>query len=86
MRLVKIMDACRWTFPKPASCTLSGVVQLDLTQPRSGRGGLKLEFSNSGLWIHKGLLTASRRNKCQGYTGAGSSAGKSDGGHKSNKN
>lgn len=51
------MDPCHWTFQEPASCTLSGVVQLDLAQPHSRRSRLKSQFSNSGLWIHKGLLT-----------------------------
>lgn len=32
--------------------------QLDLTQPHNRRGGLELQLSDSGLWIHKGLLTA----------------------------
>lgn len=69
MRVVKIMDACDWIFEEPACCTLCGMVQLDLTQPRIRRGRLKSPFPNSGLWIHKGLLAASRRNECQIYTG-----------------
>lgn len=64
MRVVKIMDACDWIFEEPTCCTLCGMVQLDLTQPRIRRGRLKSPFPNSGLWIHKGLLAASRRNEC----------------------
>lgn len=57
MRVVKTMEPGHWTFQEPASCTLSGMFQLDLTQPHNRRGGLELQLSNSGLWIHKGLLT-----------------------------
>ena len=65
------------------------IVWRDSARPRPASqqgGGLKSRFSDSGPWIHKGLLTNSRRNECQGYTGAGSSSGKSDGGHRSKKN
>lgn len=51
------------------ACTLSGMVQLDLAQPHIRRGRLKSPFPDSGLWIHTGLLAASRRNECQVYTG-----------------
>lgn len=62
-------DPCEWILKslQAAHC----LAWFSWTSPSltSRRGRLQSPFPNSGLWIHKGLLAASRRNEYQVYTG-----------------